>query len=51
MLKYNSKIENKLIKKFDKNGFLVFDINQNKIDQIKNFANKEILRLFKKKKF
>ena len=50
MLKYNSKIENKLIKKFEKNGFLVFDINQNKIDQIKNFANKEILRLFKKKK-
>ena len=35
MLKYNSKIENKLIKKFEKNGFLVFDINQNKIDKIK----------------
>ncbi|MDC1185247.1 2OG-Fe(II) oxygenase [Candidatus Pelagibacter ubique] len=52
MFTYYNKKENKLIKKFEKDGFLIFDIKRNKkkIDQIKELTNKEILKLFIKKK-
>jgi sporadic carbohydrate cluster 2OG-Fe(II) oxygenase len=52
MFKYYSKKENKLIQKFEKDGFLIFDIakNKKKISKIKELTNKEILKILKKKK-
>ena len=52
MFTYYTKNEHKLIKKFERDGFLIFDIKKNKkkIDQIKELTNKEILKVFNKKK-
>ena len=52
MFKYYSKKENKLIQKFEKDGFLIFDIakNKKKISKIKELKNKEKLKILKKKK-
>jgi len=50
MFKYYSKKEEKTIKSFKKNGYIIFKLeDKKKLEKIKNFFVKEILK--KNKKF
>ena len=49
MFQYYSSSELKIINKFEKDGFLIFDIDKIKIKKIRNIVNNQIFKLFKKK--
>lgn len=48
MFQYYSSSETKIIKKFEKDGFLIFNLNKGKIKKIKNLVCGQIFKIFKK---
>lgn len=50
MFQYYSSNELKIINKFEKDGFLIFNLDKQKIKKIRNLVNSQIFKIFKKNK-